>query len=436
MSSSRRNDDVGAVPKHQNNPADQGNDVIDMKQALQDNTRIVETTPADAVTARPPMEQMEVQDAPQQDEDDTVYPTGLKLWLAFIPLCIVSFTYGLNLAIVAAAIPSLTDHFKTIDDIGWYSSAFSLMTASFTISFAKMYSTMSAKRVYIASLWIFKVGALLCTFARSSSMFIFGRAIVGVGAAGVDLGSYVILAQSFPPEKRPLWITVMGSSTMIGLVSAPLLGGVLIDWLGWRGCFGLNIPLGLIAIVLVVFGYKETTRHSNDRLRWQTQLKRFDWLGIILMLPAITCLLLALQWGGTRYRWGDARIMVLIILFVILIVAFGFRQHQLGEEASLPLRILRMRTVLTACWFSCCANSSLAVIEYYMSIFFQGVRGYTASQSGLRMTPLLACITIGSIAGGLGVKWLGYYNREPACFLLLCPTKQHHVCLLTSLQPS
>ena len=369
-------------------------------------------------TAKKPPEQLDIQDP--QPEDGIVYPTGIKVWMAFVSLCTVSLLFGLDLAIVAATIPSLTNYFKSVEDIGWYSSVYSLMTASFTISYGKLYSLMSTKKVYIVSIFIFELGSLLCTVATTSPLFIFGRAIAGVGAAGIGSGSYVILSRLFPRHKRPKWITVMGFAQMAGIVSAPLIGGALIDWVGWRGCFGINLPLGVAAIALVAFGYHDAISHSGGELSWTSKLKRFDWLGTIFMVPAIVCLLLALQWGGIKFGWGDARIIVLFVLFAGLIAAFGYRQYQLQENATLPPRIMMTKSVLAACWFSCCTNASLTVTEYYMSIYFQGVKGYTATQSGLHMTPLLVGITIGSLCGGLGVTWLGYYNRESFFILAFC----------------
>ena len=366
--------------------------------------------PESAPTAGRPQEQLEIQSP--SPEDDIIYPTGIKVWMAFASLCIVSLLFGLDLAIVATTVPTLTNYFKTVDDIGWYSSAYSLMTACFTFFYGKLYSLMSAKRVYLVSISIFEIGSLLCTLSKTSIMFIFGRAVAGIGAAGIITGSYVILSQLYPRHKRPKWITVLGSTQMLGIVSAPLVGGGLIDRLTWRACFGINLPLGVAAIVLVVFGYHDTVVHEGSNLPLKSKLQRFDWLGTMFMVPAISCLLLALQWGGIKFGWGDTRIIVLFVLSVGLLAAFAYRQHKLQEDATLPPRIIMMRSVLAACWFSSCANATLTVTEYYMSIYFQGIKGYTATQSGVHLTPLLAGITIGSIFSGLGVTWLGYYHRK------------------------
>lgn len=194
-------------------------------------------------------------------------------------------------------------------------------------------------------------------------------------------------------------------------VLAPLLGGGLIDWVGWRGCFGINLPLGAVAIVFVALVYHNKTSRPDDALSWRMKSRQFDWVGIVLMAGAPVCLLLALQWGGTRFSWSSARIVVLFSISGALLVAFAFRQYRLQDQAILPPRIMRMRSVLAGCWFNSCANSTLSVTEYYISIYFQGVRGYSATESGIHMLPLLLCIAAASLCGGFGVTRLGYYNR-------------------------
>ncbi|RYP40970.1 hypothetical protein DL767_001286 [Monosporascus sp. MG133] len=357
-----------------------------------------------------PLQQLDVQDA--APDDGINYPSGVKLLMAVVSLCAVSFLFGLDLTIVAAAVPSLTDYFKTVEDIGWYSPAYSVMTASFTFLFGKLYTLAPAKRLYMVSICIFELGSVLCTVATTSQLFILGRAVAGVGAAGIISGTIVILTQCFPKQRRPFWTTVTGSLQMAGIVAAPSVGGGLIDWVGWRGCFGINLPLGAAALTMLACGLQNMSppRPEGGQLSWKAKLKQFDWFGTIFMVPAVTCLLLGLQWGGTKFGWDDARIIVLLVLFIALLAAFGWRQHRLQENATLPPRILRMKTVLAAAWFGSCVNAALAVTEYYMSIYFQGVKGYTAGQAGLMLTPMLVGITIGNLCGGAGISWLGYYN--------------------------
>ena len=271
---------------------------------------------------------------------------------------------------------------------------------------------MSLKKLYITSICIFETGSLLCTTAVTSWMFILGRAVAGIGAVGLVTGSYMIITQCFPSQTRPMWTTVVGSSQFIGIVSAPLLGGALIDWVGWRGCFGINIPLGVIAFATVKFGFQDMAAIPDAEHSWKHKLKRFDWVGTVCMMPSMCCLLLALQWGGQMYNWRDARIILLFMLFTLLLGIFAWRQHRLQDDATLPPRIFKMRSVLAATWFSACINAVLALTEYYMSIYFQGVKGYTATKSGILIVPMLVGIIVGNLFAGAGRAWSGYYNRK------------------------
>ncbi len=271
---------------------------------------------------------------------------------------------------------------------------------------------MSLKKLFIVSICVFEAGSLICTAAVTSWMFILGRAVAGVGSVGLVTGSYMIVTQSFPSRTRPFWTTVVGSSQFIGIVGAPLLGGVLIDWIGWRGCFGINIPLGIVAFATVQFGFQDLVTTRNPERSWAQEFKRFDWVGTVCMMPSICCLLLALQWGGQMYSWRDARIIVLFVLFILLLAVFAWRQYRLQDDATIPPRIFKMRSILAATWFSSCINATLAITEYYISIYFQGIKGYTATRSGLLVVPMLVGIIGGNLCAGAGRAWIGYYNRK------------------------
>lgn len=371
----------------------------------------VNLTPTVDSSSRP-LDQLSIQDAPAESE--VSYPCRIKLQTTIASLCVVSLLYGLDLAIVAAALPSLTNYFQSIKDIGWYSSAYSIVLASFGFLFGKLYGLFPAKRLYMTSLCIFELGSLVCTLARSSPVFILGRAVAGLGAAGLSPGSIVILSHCFPRNKLPIWTTVVTSTRLIGIVSAPIIGGGLIDWLGWRACFGINLPLGVAALMFLAFGLDSVNSRADHSLSLKSKLEKFDWFGTLLTVPGLISLLLALQWGGSTYGWTDARIIVLFVLFAVLLVVFGWCQYRLQDKAILPPRVLRKRTVLAGAWFNSCVEGILSVTEYYISIYFQGIKGYTATRSGLLILPLLAGIAAGNLVGGLGTTWLGYYNRELA----------------------
>ncbi|KPM41706.1 hypothetical protein AK830_g4864 [Neonectria ditissima] len=347
-----------------------------------------------------PMEHLEIEDDRNaQSEDNTAYPSGPQLWSTMASLCIACFLSGLDLTIVAVTVPSLTDQFKTIADIGWYSAAY----------FAQMYNIFPAKTVFLVGLVIFETGSLICTLAPTSAIFILGRAISGLGRGAINGGLFKILRRSFPLSRQGLVNSIIGAVQSAGLVSAPMIGGVLIDGLSWRACFGINLPLGVICILLTTYGVHDPVVNEGEMLTLKEKIKKIDVLGTTLAVPAITCLLMALQWGGLKYGWGGWRIILLLVVCFVLFVAFGYLQHRQGERPMVPPRVWKQRSILAGMWYSACCEGVLAVTEYYMSIYFQGVRGYTPTKSGVFALPMIGGLAIALVISGIGTTVFGYY---------------------------
>lgn len=187
------------------------------------------------------LESIDIETTPDAEPN---YPTGSKFWLTIVSLCVILVLGGLDANIVATAVPSITDHFHTVADVGWYSSAFRLCTCAFQFVFAKLYKHFSIKSIFMLSIGIFLVGSLLCATAASSAMFIAGRAVTGVGFAGELAGCFAVAIEIMPLKKRPFFAGLMASVEMLAIISAPIVGGAWTQSLGWRWCFwhALLIP--------------------------------------------------------------------------------------------------------------------------------------------------------------------------------------------------
>lgn len=160
------------------------------------------------------------------------YPTGVKFWLIVLTVGSVLVLTSIDMNIVATAVPSITDHFHTVADVGWYSSAFRLCACAFQFVFGKAYKLFSVKRVFLLANAISITGSLLCGAATASTMLVVGRAVAGLGSAGLMSGCFVILIQSTPLRGRPMYVGVMGAIEGLATLSAPLLGGALTQSLG------------------------------------------------------------------------------------------------------------------------------------------------------------------------------------------------------------
>ena len=148
--------------------------------------------------------------------------------------------------------------------------------------------------------------------------------MLGLGACGQGLGVMTFMSRSFPVHKRPKMNGIIGFAQSFGLVSAPAIGGALVDAFSWRVCYGINVPLGVAAIVIAAVWMKDQYPNPDRELPLREKLRRLDPIGTILVLPSLVCLLTALLWGGTKYAWRDWRIILLFVLFGVLSVGFGY----------------------------------------------------------------------------------------------------------------
>ncbi|KAK1977919.1 major facilitator superfamily transporter [Colletotrichum cereale] len=338
-------------------------------------------------------------------------PTSLKLFAITLGLCTAVFLVALDSIILSTAIPRITDEFSSINDIGWYGSAYLLTTCMSQLTFGKLYSLFSIKLVYLVSIIIFEAGSAICGAAARSTVLILGRAIAGVGCAGILSGTFIIIAVIVPLSKRPAYAGLVGGVYAISSVAGPLLGGVFTDKVTWRWCFYINLPIGAVAFVILVFFFNPPPRPNNGEHKTLLEkIMQMDPVGTLALMPAVICLLLALQWGGTIYPWRDPRVVVLLVLFGILSIAFVFVQAKNGKNATLPIKVMTERSVAAACWFSICTSGADFTMRQYIPIWFQAVKGVSAVQSGIMNLALILATALASIFAGIGTTQIGYYN--------------------------
>ncbi|KAF9266282.1 MFS general substrate transporter [Marasmius fiardii PR-910] len=318
---------------------------------------------------------------------------------------------ALDNTIIATAIPKITDHFHSLDDVGWYGSAYLLTTASFQLMFGKFYTYFSIKWTFIAAITIFEIGSLICGAAPTSDALIAGRAVAGIGSAGLFSGALIIIAHSVPLHKRPMFTGIVGAMYGLASVAGPLMGGVFTDKVTWRWCFYINLPIGGITLLVIALFFTAPARSKSSQIQdWRDGLRKFDTWGTVVFLPAIISLLLALQWGGTTYPWNNGRIIALFVVFGVLIAIFIGIQIWKKDDATIPPRILGQRTVLASACLQFALGASFFIMVFYIPIWFQAVKGVSAVKSGIDNLPTILSVVVASLVAGGVISATGYYT--------------------------
>lgn len=278
------------------------------------------------------------------------------------------------------------------------------------LSFGKLYTLFSCKKLLMVSIIIFEAGSLLCVIASTSPSFICGRAIAGIGNSGITAGCALVIVHSFPNHKRPAINGLNGGIYTLAMVSAPLVGGGLIKAWSWRLCFLINLPLGVVGIVSLWFTFQDSTTRPEFSLSLREKAKLINIWATLLLFAGISAFLLAVQWGGVKFPWQSPVVISLFIASIVLLAGSVYLQHRLPDKAILPLKYLKDRTILAVAWFKFCTSGTLFVVEQYFAIFFQTVKGYSASKAGIMGVPLIVGLALGAPLGGVAVSKVGYYS--------------------------
>ncbi|RFU73551.1 mfs general substrate transporter [Trichoderma arundinaceum] len=353
---------------------------------------------------------VENQNAVDGHHDDVSYPGTFQICLILVALALSIFLIGLDGTIVGTAIPSITKEFKQLNDVGWYGSAYLVTTCGMQLFYGRLYTLFPVKSCFLSSIFIFEIGSLVCAVAPNSVALIVGRAIAGLGSGGVISGVFIIQSYAVPLRFRPTIGGLLGAMEGVAMAVAPLISGVLAQHVTWRWCFYINLPLGGFSLGVIAIFFRNPKNQELVSMTFREKLGSMDLLGLFLLMPSTVCLLLALQWGGTTFAWGNARIIVLLILSAALFAAFMFVQAYKKTNVTLPIRVLKQRSIGLSIAYAFCMGGSIFLVEYYLPLWFQSIQNKSPGDSGVMLLPLLMGLVLAGVTTGLVVTALGYYT--------------------------
>jgi EmrB/QacA subfamily drug resistance transporter len=323
--------------------------------------------------------------------------------VTFGAIMLATLLAALDQTIVATALPKIVSDLNGFEHLSWVVTAY-LVTSTVTVPlYGKLSDLYGRRRLFLVAITIFLVGSALCGAAQTMGQLIAFRALQGIGAGGLIPLSQAAIADLFPPRERGRYQGYISGMWGIAAVAGPLLGGTLADHASWRWIFYINIPLGLVALVVVM-----RTMRSQTHIREH----RIDYLGAALLSGAITAILLATVWGGTSYPWGSWQVIGTAAAGIALAFAFLFVERRVPEPL-LPLELFRNRVVAVACAAGLVIGALLFAVTIYAPVFMQDVLGASATNSGALLIPLSAGWVVSSVIVGQLVARTGRYRIWP-----------------------
>ena len=317
--------------------------------------------------------------------------------IAFAPtnkwLVTVSITFGTLMGALDSSIVNVAiNHIRgtvgaTIEEITWISTAYIVATVLVMPLTAFLGSFFGQKRVYMFCLVLFLVGSALCGLARTLPTLIVFRCIQGFGAGALQPTEQAILRQTFPPEEQGMAMALFGVAVMIGPALGPTLGGYLTDNYSWPWIFYVNIPIGLLGLVMVyAFVHEPDDIKAAARARADKARGHMDWAGIAFMFVGLASLQTFLEQGDRDDWFNSPFICGIALLAAASLVAFVIRELT-AEAPAVNLRVLRDATFTSGTLISSVMFAVLMTNMFFLPLFMQEMLGFTAMQSGLALLP-------------------------------------------------
>jgi EmrB/QacA subfamily drug resistance transporter len=258
------------------------------------------------------------------------------------------------------------------------------------------------RRIYIGGIVIFLLGSALSGLSQNMTQLIFFRAFQGIGAGVMMASAFIVVGDLFPPAERGKYMGFIMSVFGLAAVIGPMLGGFITDHLSWHWVFYVNIPIGIPAIAFFVLFF--------PKIRPAAVKQQLDYLGVATLVLAVVPLLLALSWGGSEYPWGSAQVIGTLVFATVMAVLF-IRVESRAADPFIPLELFRNRIVAVSTVVLFFTGFAMFAGTIFIPLFFQGVLGSSATNSGAFLTPMMLGMVAGSILSGQALSRMGGHYR-------------------------
>ncbi|KAF2027684.1 MFS general substrate transporter [Setomelanomma holmii] len=325
--------------------------------------------------------------------------------LIMLPLCLSVFLSALDLTIITPAIPTIVRGFHSTTGYVWIGSAFILASTASTPVWGSLADIWGRKPILLIALTIFLGGSLLCALAPSMHSLIAGRALQGLGSSGMGTMVNIIICDTFSLRDRGLYLAITSVVWAIGSAIGPVIGGSFTTKLTWRWCFWINLPIGAVVFVVLLFFLKLPSPHTPVL----AGLKAIDWVGSILIVGAALMILLGLDFGSITFPWDSATVICLLVFGLVTIGIFILNEWKFAVNPVIPLRLFTNRSTVAAYFVWACNFYVLIGLSYYLPLYSQAVLGVNALISGLHLIPLIVACSLSAACVGAYIQKTGTY---------------------------
>ncbi|QBD75667.1 DHA2 family efflux MFS transporter permease subunit [Ktedonosporobacter rubrisoli] len=353
------------------------------------------------VSLEPQQSGQEKNMAASADQPLTASGSAPKLrWLTLAAASFGMFMVTLDTTIVNVALPQLQQTLgASMTGLQWTVDGYTLAFASLLLMTGALSDRLGSKRIFLSGLLIFTLTSALCALAPSLPVLIVARVLQGVGAAFLLPASLALITYAFSnARERANAIGIWAGIAAVAAAAGPVVGGFLVEGIGWRSVFFINVPVGLLGVLVTLFFVAETAMVKKRSL---------DLVGQVTGIVALAALTFALIEGGSL-SWGAPLVLLALVLFVLTALAFILTEQR-SQSPMLPLVLFRIPTFSAATAIGLLINFSFYGLLFLLSVFFQQVQGYSAWQTGLRLLPLTLINVVGTnlsgrIAGRVGAR--------------------------------
>ena len=309
-------------------------------------------------------------------------------WVVTLSVTFGTLMGAIDASIVNVAVPHLQGSLGvTVEEVTWVMTGFIIATVIVMPLTGFLARLFGQKRVYLAALMLFVIGSALCGFARTLPMLVIFRIIQGIGAGALQPTEQAILRQTFPPEEQGMAMAVFGMAVVLGPAFGPTLGGYIVDNYSWPWIFFINVPIGLVSLLMVTrFVHEpEDIRHANQ-LRAAQQRKNMDWWGILLLISGLGMMQYVLE-EGNRDDWFQSHLIQFLTFGAIIILAYFVIRELSAPVPAVDLSLFKDVVFLSGTVVGAVMFAMLMSITFLLPLFMQTLLGFTATQAGIALMP-------------------------------------------------